>query len=311
MSYLAPGKSIEIAGPASDVAASLFVPLDVIADQQLRSHYIPFEIAGLGVVRCSVDGGRCQVLHAKRHLTGAMRDVLFACFVDSGEVTLSQQGRTCTLGPGDVGLLDSRSQYSIDMSDGVAAVWLRIDAIQFEARVRNIDDCTARRVDGRRGLGLLATRFLESTINELEKLPCRNAGEIARVMIDLVAAASAEAAGEKPLFGASAARRNYERACKFINDHIGDEALSPATIAAGVGISTRYLSEVFAAEGKTPMGYVCQRRLTECYAVLQNQRWSAGVISKVAFDHGFSNLSSFNRSFKSCFGRSPRDVMDG
>ncbi|MDF1802126.1 MAG: helix-turn-helix transcriptional regulator [Thalassobius sp.] len=80
-------------------------------------------------------------------------------------------------------------------------------------------------------------------------------------------------------------------------------------MAQGVGISSRYLSEIFAAEGTSPMRWVRQRRLELCRMELERQTGGNQLICEVAYSMGFTNVSSFNRAFKAHFGQSPRDLI--
>ena len=57
------------------------------------------------------------------------------------------------------------------------------------------------------------------------------------------------------------------------------------------------------------MEWVVRRRLESCRAVLQSHSWAPGIITEIALQFGFGNISSFNRSFKEAFGIAPRKVM--
>lgn len=305
---------LEIIGmdePMPDIVAELYANAEVVAGKEFHSRFGKFSMAALQLIRASAWGGGCKVTRTQHHLKSAPADFLFACLPLEGETRLDQSGRACILSPGDLGLLDTQAQFSVEVPDCARTLWLQIDRVQFDTRIRDLAGCTARRINGAVGLGLVASRFIRSTMDELRNLPHERTGDLARIMIDLVASACAEAGGIAPIADQSAGRLTYERACKYIDENLWDERLSRNKIAAGVNISTRYLSEIFASEGQTPMGYLAQRRLARCYAELQYRQWSPGIISKVAFDNGYSNLSSFNRSFKQFFGRCPRDTMVG
>ena len=104
-------------------------------------------------------------------------------------------------------------------------------------------------------------------------------------------------------------RMILERARRYIDDHLDDDELSPLAIANGIGISARYLSEIFAAEGTSPMRWVRKRRLEMCRMELERNEGRQQLICEIAYSMGFANVSSFNRAFKSQFGYSPREVM--
>ena len=81
-------------------------------------------------------------------------------------------------------------------------------------------------------------------------------------------------------------------------------------VANGIGISRRYLSQIFAAEGSSVMRWVQRRRLERCRLALQANLIELKTIQEIAYSVGFANISSFNRAFKAQFGCSPRAMMD-
>jgi AraC-like DNA-binding protein len=156
----------------------------------------------------------------------------------------------------------------------------------------------ARRIDCSRGAGLIASRFVRSVAWEAGCLKDRHSTLFSWVTIDLVAAALSADEPVSYLRRLGGPRRTWERACDYAERHLGDENLSPARIADAVGISTRYLSELFASQGTTTMEWVARRRLESCRAALERQSWAPGIITEIAFQSGFGNISSFNRSLR-------------
>ena len=53
------------------------------------------------------------------------------------------------------------------------------------------------------------------------------------------------------------------------------------------------------------------RRLERCRDALARETWRPGIITQIAFAHGFINLSSFNRLFKKAYAVTPRGVTHG
>jgi AraC-like DNA-binding protein len=84
--------------------------------------------------------------------------------------------------------------------------------------------------------------------------------------------------------------------------------LSPATVAARVGISPRYARQLLAEAGTSFSEFVLMGRLTLAYRLLCDPRQAAKPISAVALDCGFGDLSYFNKSFRQRYGETPSDV---
>lgn len=85
-----------------------------------------------------------------------------------------------------------------------------------------------------------------------------------------------------------------------------DPSISPANVAQHFRISTRYLHKVLEMGGRSFGKILLESRLERCAQDLRSADASSSI-SQVAYRRGFNDLSHFSRTFKSQFGRSPRD----
>ncbi|CAN5260227.1 N/A [soil metagenome] len=286
----------------------MFTQLDLTDAQGVNGHYEMMECADMTFVRATTCGGLFHVHRREAHLMSAPSTACFICLPLHGEAQLSQHGRDCALGAGDLGLLDAQSPYSVEISSGCDALWIRFPKQRFDWRSHAFRGVSARKISGSAGLGLLTSNYIRTLFDQMSSVPSSSRQALGATMVDLIGEAALEATnGVRPFKPAS--RRTFERAQMYIERHICDEDLSPKRIAEGLGISQRYLSDLFAAEGQTTMGHVVQRRLERCHEALMQEEWRPGIITQLVFDHGFVNLSSFNRSFKAAYGVTPRQVM--
>ncbi|HEV2730971.1 MAG TPA: helix-turn-helix domain-containing protein, partial [Terriglobales bacterium] len=92
----------------------------------------------------------------------------------------------------------------------------------------------------------------------------------------------------------------------FIEEHLADASLNPATIAAAAGLSVRHLHRLFAHRRCTVGDWIRERRLERCRRDLADPRFCGRTITDIAFYWGFSESAHFSRSFKKQFGVSPR-----
>ncbi|MCK1479529.1 helix-turn-helix domain-containing protein [Bradyrhizobium sp. 197] len=309
MSSKEPSRVLRLHGLMPNVMSSVFVEIDIINASGVVGRYSISELEGMRVVRGTTQGGRYQVLRSAQHIRETSSHAVFVCLPLVGELIIQQRGRRSGISSGDIGLLDSRDEYTIDISDGSDVLWLSFSPTQVEARLRGLSDNVGRRIDGSSGVGLVASKFLQSIEAEVENLANSRSAQINMAAIDLISAATSDREASHSFPRVKASRKTWERACDYIERHLDDENLSPAKIANAIGISTRYLSELFASEGQSPMGWVMHRRLEQCRMALRRQPWMPGIVTSIAFQYGFSNIPSFNRAFREAFGRSPRDVM--
>jgi AraC-like DNA-binding protein len=97
------------------------------------------------------------------------------------------------------------------------------------------------------------------------------------------------------------------RAKSVILQNIGSARLDPARISELSGIKRSTLYRVFAAEGGVS-AFVQDLRLNLVNSDLQDPACGLDRIAALAERRGFHNASSFNRAFRSKFGRTPGDV---
>jgi AraC-like DNA-binding protein len=84
--------------------------------------------------------------------------------------------------------------------------------------------------------------------------------------------------------------------------------LSIVAICAQHGITPRYLRMLFAGEQTTFSDFVLDRRLALARRRLCDPARTGHMISTIAYECGFSDLSYFNRVFRRHFGMTPSDA---
>lgn len=309
MSWQHSNRVLRMRGLVPNVLSSIFVELDMNNASGVFGRYMVSELDGMRVVRSKTQGGRFQVLRSDLHVRRTSSHAVFICLPLSGELILRQHGRESQILKGDLGLLDSRAEYAIDVFDRADVLWLSLSPTQFDARLRELPDIVARRIDGSIGIGMIASKFVQSVALEIDSLTNPRATPFSLMMIDLVSAATSVGGASFSFHQSKASRKTWERACDYVERHLGDDGLSPTKIASAIGISTRYLSELFSSEEQTPMGWVMRRRLESCKMALEGQPWMPGIVTNIAFQYGFNNIPSFNRAFRRAFGRSPKCFM--
>lgn len=98
-------------------------------------------------------------------------------------------------------------------------------------------------------------------------------------------------------------------AVEYVHEHAGT-ALTPAAIAAAVGIPVRTLHQSFQRElGMSPMELVRQVRLEHVRAELLELHPRPGAVAEVASRHGFAHLGRFSAAYAQRFGELPSDTL--
>ncbi|WP_411733835.1 AraC family transcriptional regulator [Paeniglutamicibacter sp.] len=91
----------------------------------------------------------------------------------------------------------------------------------------------------------------------------------------------------------------------YIEDNLCDPELGAPRIAAGIGISERHLSRIFAEAGEPPGSYIRERRLELARDLLSDPARHATPVGAIADQVGFASQGYFARAFKARFGSSP------
>jgi AraC-like DNA-binding protein len=93
-----------------------------------------------------------------------------------------------------------------------------------------------------------------------------------------------------------------------IAENLLSRDLSIDAICAQHGITPRYLRMLFAGEQTTFSDFVLDRRLALARRRLRDPARAGHMISTIAYECGFGDLSYFNRVFRRHFGMTPSDV---
>ena len=102
-------------------------------------------------------------------------------------------------------------------------------------------------------------------------------------------------------------RIRYEQVKRLINANIHDSALSVASIAKKVGVSSRYLQLLFAKKEDSLTHYIKQERLRGCLLDLKDIRYRGKSITDIAFSWGFNSASHFSSLFRREFLMTARE----
>ena len=161
----------------------------------------------------------------------------------------------------------------------------------------------ATMLSGRDGVATLAASYLEALTREWENISDAAMGPVVDTLSRLIGIACGMAAEAQP--EAVRAGRLVE-ARRHIDRQLADPALSPASVAAAMGIAVRTLHLVFEPTGGSFTRYVRRRRLEQCRAALLSDPRRA--VTDIAFAWGFNSLSGFYSAFQAAFGMPPGDL---
>lgn len=231
--------------------------------------------------------------------------------VTQGRVEMEQSRRSVVLGPGDVVLQDtSRPFHTITHpADGLGGgLMVEFPRVLLPLPEKKVTDLLTVRMPGQAGLGRLVTRHLMHLVNDPEPYGPSDAARIGAVTVDLVTALLAHVLDDSAALPQQAGRQALlAQVQTFIEEHLGDPALTPQMIATAHHLSVRSLHRLFEAHESTVTGLIRARRLDRCRHDLVDLRLRHRSIHAIATRWGFAGPSQFSRVFRNAHGLSPQD----
>lgn len=127
-------------------------------------------------------------------------------------------------------------------------------------------------------------------------------------MADLVSIALAERIDEPDLIPVESRVRVLVLGVHaFIEQHLGNVDLGPATVAAFHHVSLRHLHRLFGTDGATVAAWIRRRRLERCRADLADPTLRGRPVTAVAARWGLADPAHFSRLFRRTYGMSPTE----
>jgi AraC-like DNA-binding protein len=291
-----------------DALGSRAVRLDV---QPLSEHHrvdgVGLVLPGLPIIAAGTVPAR---IGRTRQLVGDGNDNLrFVIVRKSGCTSIAaQRKRETTVEPGGAVVFSNAVPNSIIFPSSVQLFVLHLNPMALRPLLRDFDTAFARAIPKRAE----ALRLLSNYIGRLYALPLANP-ELQQVAVTHVYDLAALALGATR-DATEMARHRGLRAARMeaikadIRTNLAREALSINEIASRQCVTPRYIQMLFEGEGTTFTEFVLNERLMRAHRMLTDLRFADRLISTIAFDVGFGDLSYFNNSFRRRFGATPSDV---
>lgn len=290
----------------NSVIAQAYFPLDLtFRDAQ---HFTGrLEIGNVGEVSLSrLQTEPVQYERHRRHIAGASEEQYLITIPRQSPVEFRQLGREVRCDPG--GFIIERGDEPYRFAYGTAndLCVLKVAKPVLAEKLRNPDRYCALVFNGREGIGSLFTTMaqqIQAQTRAQSPADGLSGQVLGRHLVELLAL-SLDRSSEADQGAGSAVRAAHRRRAEtVILKHLSNPDLSPEVVADAVGISKRYLHELFAEVNCTVSQFVREQRLRAARDVLQMP--NPGPMSDVAYRFGFSDQAQFSRLFKAMFGQTP------
>jgi AraC-like DNA-binding protein len=216
-----------------------------------------------------------------------------------GRGVFTHYGHSTTLDEGDFTLSDNAEPHHLRLEGPADVIIVRCPPDVLKTYLPSPERLCGLRLPARQGFTSIAAAMMRSLMDQLERgLPPRFSQRVVRNVLEVMATSYAMVFDEGGVADCSATGTRRVQARCYIEAHLTEPDLTPATVARALHVSPRYLRMLFAADHETASGYILRRRLEECARQLANSLRRGQTITEIAFAGGFNSATHFSRAFR-------------
>ncbi len=271
------------------------------------------ELRDVQVSRVVADAQR--VARTPARIRQSPEDFFLLSFQLRGYGRVVQGERDALLAPGDFALYDSARPYRLLFDQPFEQIVLRLPRALVGRRMARPERVTAIPFRSGRASANLAFGFVAGLANELPSLAPATQAVFHQALVDILVGTLAEPfEGQQDGdsgHGLNSRHALRQRIRQFVEDHLAQPDLDCRRIADAHGISSRYLSKLFAEEDLHLSEWLWTRRLDRARAAIEASASTGLSITRIAYEWGFKDPAHFSRAFKARFGRSPSELRSG
>ena len=238
-------------------------------------------------------------------LVGDERDAVFAVLCLDGSMLCSQGDAIVRIGTGEGVLCDSVGPGGLRMETATRCWALKVARADLAKAVPHIKSFAGLKLNTGMAIKLLA-RYLDGLQGGDAVADAREARVFGEHLLDLIAMAIGAENEVRQLAERRGVRAvRHAAVLREIERNLDDSQLSATLVAEKLGVTPRYVHFLLEESGRTFSEHVLVGRLKRVEELLGDPELSNLKISAIARQAGFTDMSYFNRCFRSHLGNTP------
>ncbi|MEM9313277.1 MAG: helix-turn-helix domain-containing protein [Pseudomonadota bacterium] len=254
------------------------------------------------LIKCACDATRG--IRSVNEIANTSARTLSLLHLRDGREAVTISDNKIILEAGDLVLWDSERPMSFNVPERLEKLTLMLPYSALTSVFPNAHDYVGQVITRQAGLSALLTNHLDTLYEEMWTMSNEDLTAAMKPTMDLLAAVLTM---KSQLPQQSLRTLSLARVQKYIIQSLADPDLGPGSIAAGNGITVRYLHHLFEDVGMSVSCWIKQLRLERCRDDIRCSISTGRSITDIAFSWGFNDLSHFSRAFKNQFSLPPRE----
>lgn len=223
------------------------------------------------------------------------------------ELLFAQGGREVRANPGAFFIERSHEPYEFSHSEAADLWVMKLSLAMLGGRVRAPDRFCSLQFDATNGANGLFVDMVHLIPQRYDAMTEEARSTVGRQLADLLALALQSDERVLSSGGSTVRMAHLARIESFVRRHIDNPDLGPDEVAAGCGVSVRYLHELLRDTNQTLGSWIRDQRLAAAREDLGNPR-DKRAIGEIAYARGFADQAQFSRAFRQRYGITPKEA---
>lgn len=293
-----------------DIASNSFVPLSV--QQSARDFTASIDLRQLSndVSIAGVTDQAIVINRTEQLASRSVTDDIHISLQASGLGSISQNGRVVAVAPGVLTVTETHKPFTLNYVEPNQ----RHIIVQASRASLGVTDDMIRHVSGRQLSGRNPAREAYiSLVTSIMRLPdplsASASLEMSQIVTSLASAMLRSAWETCPVLPSNDEALRVAM-FGFVRSHLSSPALTVETLARAHFISRRRLYEIFEAVDEAPADFIRRERIAQASICLDDPSDSRSI-AQIAFDVGFTDVTTFTRAFRKYRGVTPSEWRAG